>query len=122
MQNTVKPSISGATVVGSTLTATTGSWSPTPTEYYYDWLRDGEFIVGSYDSTYTLTAADLGKSITVLVTAGAEDWEYGHAESARRGPGDQPGRDAAHAHPAPRRPPRRSTCPPPSRRSWPPST
>jgi 5-hydroxyisourate hydrolase-like protein (transthyretin family) len=90
VQNTVKPAISGTTVVGSTLTASTGSWSPTPTEYYYDWLRDGEFIVGSYDSTYTLTAADLGKSITVLVTAGADDWEYGHAESAAVGPVTNP--------------------------------
>jgi 5-hydroxyisourate hydrolase-like protein (transthyretin family) len=90
VQNTVRPSITGSPVVGSTLTASAGAWSPTPTEYYYDWLRDGEFIHGSYDSTYTLTAADLGKSITVLVTAGAEDWEYGNAESAAVGPVTNP--------------------------------
>jgi hypothetical protein len=84
--NTSRPTISGAAVVGATLTASVGTWSPTPTEYYYDWLRDGEFIVGEYGPTYVPTVADLGKKITVLVTAGAEDRDYGHAESAPTAP------------------------------------
>ena len=84
--NTALPTISGAPVVGSTLTASVGSWTPTPTEYYFDWLRDGEFIDGAYGSTYVPTAADVGKKITVLVTAGADDWFYGHAESAPTAP------------------------------------
>ena len=80
--NTALPTISGSAHVGSTLTASTGSWSPEATEYYYDWLRDGQFIDGAYSSSYRLTADDLGKKITVLVTAGRLDHEYGHAESA----------------------------------------
>lgn len=84
--NTALPTISGAPVVGSTLTASVGSWSPAPTEYYYDWLRDGEFIPDAYGSTYVPTADDLGKRITVLVTAGADDYFYGHAESAPTAP------------------------------------
>ena len=43
---------------------------------------NGEFIVGEYAPTYVPTAADVGKKITVLVTAGADDRDYGHAESA----------------------------------------
>ncbi|TGN63471.1 carboxypeptidase regulatory-like domain-containing protein [Nocardioides eburneiflavus] len=84
--NTALPTISGAPVVGSTLTASVGSWTPAPTEYYYDWLRDGEFIPDAYGSTYVPTAADIGKKITVLVTAGADDYFYGHAESVPTAP------------------------------------
>jgi 5-hydroxyisourate hydrolase-like protein (transthyretin family) len=80
--NLAVPTVSGAAVVGSTLTASTGSWTPTPTEYYYDWLRDGQFIDGAYGSTYVPTAADIGKKITVLVSAGADGYDYGYAESA----------------------------------------
>jgi hypothetical protein len=84
--NTALPTISGAPVVGSTLTASVGSWTPAPTEYYYDWLRDGEFIPDAYGSTYVPTAADIGKKITVLVTAGADDYFYGYAESVPTAP------------------------------------
>ena len=86
--NTVKPAISGSPVVGNTLTAATGSWTPTPTEYYYDWFRDGQYIGEAYASTYVLTAADLGKSITVGVSAGTEGsgYDYGYAESLGTAP------------------------------------
>jgi protocatechuate 3,4-dioxygenase beta subunit len=84
--NTALPTISGSAYVGTTLTATTGSWSPDANEFYFDWLRDGQFIDGAYASTYVPTAADLGKKITVLVTAGRLDHEYGHAESAPTAP------------------------------------
>jgi len=38
-QNTSKPTISGKTMVGSTLTADVGSWSGNPTSYTYQWQR-----------------------------------------------------------------------------------
>ena len=100
--NTSLPTISGSPVVGQTLTASPGTWSPTPTEYYYDWLRDGEFIVGEYGPTYTPTAADVGKRITVLVAAGAPDYDYGSAESAPTAPVTAPApAPAPAATPAP---------------------
>lgn len=84
--NTALPTISGTPVEGSTLTASTGSWTPAPTRYYYDWLRDGVFIDGAYGSTYVPTAADVGKTITVLVTAEADSWWNGYAESVPTAP------------------------------------
>jgi hypothetical protein len=86
LTNTARPTVSGAPVVGSTLTASVGSWTPTPTEYYFSWLRDGDFIDGAYGSTYVPTAADVGKTITVLVTAAADGWWNGYAESAPTAP------------------------------------
>jgi hypothetical protein len=86
LTNTARPTVSGAPVVGSTLTASVGSWTPTPTEYYFSWLRDGDFIDGAYGSTYVPTAADVGKAITVLVTAAADGWWNGYAESAPTAP------------------------------------
>lgn len=63
-----KPSISGRSTVGSTLTASPGSWSLTSaTEYSYEWLR-GTAVVGRA-KTYRQVAADAGKTLKVRVTA-----------------------------------------------------
>ncbi len=65
------PVISGSTVVGQTLQATTdGTWTgfPPPT-FTYQWNRGGVAISGATASTYTLVSADLGATITVTVTA-----------------------------------------------------
>lgn len=73
--NTVVPTISGATVVGSGLSATTGTWSNSPTGYSYQWqdcpASGGTCsnISGAVNSTYTLQAADAGHTIDVTVTA-----------------------------------------------------
>ncbi|MDX5412760.1 MAG: hypothetical protein LPK02_06910, partial [Rhodobacterales bacterium] len=68
--NTTAPTISGATAVGSVLTATTGVWTgvPTPT-YTYQWLADATPIGGATASTYTTIAGNVGQSITCEVTA-----------------------------------------------------
>lgn len=59
--------ISGTPTYGSVLTATTNlSNSGTPT---YQWKRNEAAIIGATSKTYTLTAADIGKSIKVAVTA-----------------------------------------------------
>jgi hypothetical protein len=86
--NTAPPTISGAPVVGQTLTAGTGSWTPTPNRFYFEWYRDGQYIEDADASTYVLTAADLGKTITAGVAAGDEysEYEYGYAESAPTAP------------------------------------
>jgi chitodextrinase len=73
--NSALPAISGATTVGSTLSATQGAWSGNPTSYGYQWRRcDGtgntcSDISGAGTSTYTLTGADQASTLRVAVTA-----------------------------------------------------
>lgn len=63
------PTMSGKATIGTTLTAKTGTWSPAPTSLTYQWLRSGSAISGATASTYKLVKADVGKTITVRVTA-----------------------------------------------------
>ena len=63
----VTPTISGATKLGSTLTAKPGSWT-SGTSFTYQWKRNGASIAGAKKSTYKTVAADKGKKITVTVT------------------------------------------------------
>ncbi|MEL7976925.1 hypothetical protein AAG589_13765 [Isoptericola sp. F-RaC21] len=67
------PTISGTPQVGQTLSAHAGTWEPAvnPT---YRWLRAGAAISGATKSTYTVTAADLGKAISVEVSGTAEGY------------------------------------------------
>jgi len=66
--NSVLPSITGTATVGSVLTASAGTWSPTPESTTYQWLRGSTAITGATNTTYTLVAADAGKNISVRVT------------------------------------------------------
>jgi len=63
------PTISGTLKVGSTLTATPGTWSPTPSSFTYQWYRGDTAISGATKATYKLVSADKGKTIKVKVTA-----------------------------------------------------
>ena len=63
------PSISGYNQVGNTLTAYTGSWSPSPTTFTYQWRRDGMDINFANSSTYVVTGDDYNRNISVAVTA-----------------------------------------------------
>ncbi|MEV7769137.1 hypothetical protein AB0O24_14580, partial [Microbacterium sp. NPDC086615] len=63
------PTYSGKMTVGSTLTASPGTWAPVPDSLTYQWSRDGAAITGATSQTYTITPADSGKKITVTVTA-----------------------------------------------------
>jgi Tfp pilus assembly major pilin PilA len=77
--NTAAPTISGTPKSGSTLTASNGTWSNSPTSYTYQWRRcatDGTAcgdIVGATHQTYTLAAADVHHTIRVRVTAANAD-------------------------------------------------
>jgi hypothetical protein len=64
------PTISGSAAVGGVLTAATGSWSPAPA-FTYQWTAGTTAITGATGSTYTVGTADLGKTITVTITAKA---------------------------------------------------
>ncbi|MFT3889136.1 MAG: hypothetical protein QM713_13360 [Arachnia sp.] len=61
------PTISGTAKVGKKLTAKAGTWT-SGAKLSYQWKRDGKSIKGATSSTYTLTASDLKKKITVTVT------------------------------------------------------
>jgi len=61
------PSLSGALVVGGTLTAIRGNWGPAPVTYSYQWYRDDQLITSATAKTYLLTPDDLGAVIRVRV-------------------------------------------------------
>ncbi|MFE5710542.1 hypothetical protein ACFQ7J_06910 [Streptomyces sp. NPDC056501] len=69
LRNTAAPAVTGTAVVGGKVTAKTGSWSPTPTSYTYQWRADGVAIAGATASTYTLPSTLYGKKLTVSVAA-----------------------------------------------------
>ncbi len=66
--NSVAPSITGTAQVGQTLTAVSGTWSGSPT-YTRQWKAAGVVIVGATGATYVPVIGDIGKVITVTVTA-----------------------------------------------------
>jgi hypothetical protein len=69
LRNLVRPSITGTALVGQVLFSHVGSWTPTPTSYGYQWLRDGRAITGATRYAYRLGTADRGHAIAVRVTA-----------------------------------------------------
>jgi hypothetical protein len=64
---TPTPTVSGTSKVGQALTSTPGPWDSGVT-LTYKWLRDGVPINGATNATYTLTADDTTKQISVEVT------------------------------------------------------
>ena len=68
--NTAIPVVSGTTIVGNTLTSTTGTWvSSAPITYSYLWQRGTTNIAGASNSTYLLQASDVGFNISCIVSA-----------------------------------------------------
>jgi hypothetical protein len=77
----VAPGITGTPKVGSTLSATPGTWTH-PAAFAYQWRRNGAAIPGATGASYALAAVDVGRQITVLVTATAPGYLAGSAASA----------------------------------------
>jgi hypothetical protein len=80
------PSISGAAVVGSTLTADPGTWSDPDATFTFAWQRCDESgtcetIDGANGESYDVTSNDLGSSLLVEVTA-SNSGGVGEADSA----------------------------------------
>lgn len=67
-QLTPTPTIAGTLRIGQTLTAITGTWD-SGTTFSYSWKRDGVAILGAQRSSYILSREDVGKTITVGITA-----------------------------------------------------
>src|SRR5439155_13740013 len=74
--NSSPPTISGAAQEGQVLAADPGSWSGSaPITYAYQWRRCDSAgancvdIAGAATQTYTLSSADVGKTVRVSVTA-----------------------------------------------------
>ncbi|HNM96527.1 MAG TPA: hypothetical protein PKK40_01130, partial [Marmoricola sp.] len=82
VHNTGLPQISGEAAVGSVLSATSGTWDPEPDAVAFQWLVAGASIPGATEGTYSPTLADLGKKISVQVTATKSGLSPGTASSA----------------------------------------
>jgi len=68
--NTRKPTVKGTAKVGKTLKVRSkGTWTPKPSAYTYQWLRNGKAIKKATSSSYKLTTKDRKKKITLRVTA-----------------------------------------------------
>ena len=76
--NTTLPAITGIARVGRTLSASTGSWTETPTHYSYQWQRCYTLpwtgtrcftISGAAGQSYTARWEDLFSRLRVTVTA-----------------------------------------------------
>lgn len=74
-RSTALPTISGTPAVGQTLTATTGTWSRSPTSFEYQWQRcdpvgaNCASITGAASQSYAVADADIGSTLRVSVTA-----------------------------------------------------
>ena len=71
------PTVSGTAAVGQQLAGTVGQWRPVPDSFGYQWFADGTLVPGAdgtlvpgaTGTSYELTPAELGKQITLSVTA-----------------------------------------------------
>jgi hypothetical protein len=102
-QNVAEPSISGAPLVGRTLTADRGQWTGGALTFQYAWLRcnaSGDSctpISGATSTTYAVTSGDLGSTLRVKVTGKNADGETdatSNQTSAVVTPGGQPANSA----------------------------
>ncbi|WP_313405489.1 LamG-like jellyroll fold domain-containing protein [Aeromicrobium sp.] len=68
--NTARPKVTGPMSVGSVLSVDRGTWRNDDTATFEaQWLRDGQPIRGATGGGYRLTTADIGRAISVRVTA-----------------------------------------------------
>lgn len=75
------PKVTGKRTWNSTLSATAGTWNVAPKSVSFQWLRDSKPIKKATKSTYKSSADDVGKKITVRVTAKRTGYDDGQSTS-----------------------------------------
>lgn len=83
---TAAPAISGVPKVDVPLSATNGAWNRPGATYSYQWYAAGAPIPGATGPTYTPTAAQVGKAISVRVGAALAGFATGYSSSAATAP------------------------------------
>ncbi|XVV12559.1 hypothetical protein ACQP2X_48570 [Actinoplanes sp. CA-131856] len=82
LRATKAPTITGTVAVGGTVRLTTGTWTPAPTAYAYQWMANGVAIKGATGASYVIPASLLGKRLTVVVAAARPGYTLTRAGSA----------------------------------------
>jgi hypothetical protein len=77
------PLIKGRLLVGRTVRVTKGSWTPYPSWFDYAWYASGTLIKRADRPRFTLTRKQLGKRLTVRVTASAPSYQSLTVRTAR---------------------------------------
>ena len=67
--NAALPTITGTPHPGHSLTCQAGGWTDSPTDFAYQWLRDGTAIAGATAQSYAVQAADCGHALSCSVAA-----------------------------------------------------
>ena len=81
------PTVTGTPQPGESLTVDPGAYAPAPAgELSVAWLRDGAPVDGATGTTYPLTTADLGASLTAQVTVTRPGYETLVAPAAATAP------------------------------------
>lgn len=83
---TSTPVITGDPKIEQVLSAEAGAWGLGPVTLAYQWKRDGTAIPKATSPTHALSAADVGKTITVAVTGTKPGHKTTTAESAATAP------------------------------------
>jgi surface antigen len=86
LRTTARPVISGDPVVGSTLSTTSGSFTPAPDSVRLQWRADGVAIAGANRPTLEVTPGLRGKSLRVVATASRQGVKNLKAASRVFGP------------------------------------
>jgi hypothetical protein len=84
--NQVAPSIEGGGRAYDTLTVLPGTWTPADVDPAYQWLVDGQPVAGATGTTYQVRPGDVGKQISVRVTATKPGYTPLVVETAAIGP------------------------------------
>jgi hypothetical protein len=75
-------SLSSAPVAGTPVSAELSGWTPQPTSVGYQWLVDGSPVGGAVAASYTPTAGQVGRDLSVRVVAGAAGYQDATVTSA----------------------------------------
>jgi surface antigen len=83
LESTGRPTVTGTPRVGGVLTATPGTWSQSGVTTTYQWRAGRHAIPGATGPTLTLTGAQLGRRVKVVVTASTASYPATSASSLR---------------------------------------